>query len=565
MRLLPIMTAACVLAATAPGQSSIEAAGALAPLEAVAAHVVRDLDGDGAAELLLVHDDGAVRAWRLAGESADLEPVGDAALQLPDPEYSVLALSDVLGDPRLELVVLDRRGTAAWTFDPAAGFGGAATPLAKTSPPGARLGVPAFAELVRDVNADGAGDLVVPTATACELWLRRGEDDDQPRYERTQVIPVQLSRDWGRRGRLLSSTLSSRVEIPALKTADVNGDGRPDLLAEEGRRRLFYLQETDGRFAQAPVTVDLSLFRDTTPKADADLGDTLVIDDEARMQRGDLNADGVPDYVVAHRRKLWTFLATPAGPQFTDAQVRMVAEDISGLILVHLDNDDRQDLLIFKVELPSAAELVLGFVSSIDVEVTALGYRTEPGGAFADRAQWRRDLTLRVPSVMRLMAEADDLVERFMEVIEQFRWSASGDFDGDGQDDLALFTADEAAVELWLRPKADADVDRAGARWFRTLLFENPDPIFDVERALKLAAQVFDLRTAALTGDRQPNAVAPLPPRPGRYLIDLLAADLDGDGRAELIAVDDDKDAPGARRYQVLRWGDRPSAPPDRR
>ena len=51
-------------------------------------------------------------------------------------------------------------------------------------------------------------------------------------------------------------------------------------------------------------------------------------------------------------------------------------------------DDDRQDLLIFKIELPTTAELVFGLVRSFDIEIRALGYPTQEDGTFATRARW---------------------------------------------------------------------------------------------------------------------------------------------------------------------------------
>ena len=110
-------------------------------------------------------------------------------------------------------------------------------------------------------------------------------------------------------------------------------------------------------------------------------------------------------------------------------------EDIFALSLTIDDvldyaNTTVDSMVIFKVELPGAGALVLGLVSSIDIPITALGYRTGPGGVFEDRAHWRRTLTLRIPSLVRLMAEAEDLIQRFMDVIGKLRWSALGDYNG---------------------------------------------------------------------------------------------------------------------------------------
>lgn len=530
--------------------------GEVLPEAAIVDHVLRDLDGDGRVELVLASRDGRIEVWGLGRDGA-LGQLGEP-LALADPDHSLLALADLLGEGALQLAVLGRRGAQAFRFRPGAGFAG--DPVALTTEPAlaVRAGAPTFSPFVQDVNADGRDDLLIPRGESCELWLRvAGSGDDNPLFQRGQVLPLRVELERAVRGDLLSSNLRNRVKIPTLDVADCNGDGRPDLRVEEGNTRSFFLQRADGRFAAEPIAVDLGMFRDTTPKADVELGETVVLGDEARIQSGDLDADGIDDHVIAHRRKLWTFLSSDAGPQFTKATTRMVAEDISGLLLLHLDEDDREDLLILKIELPSAADLLIGFVSSIDIEITVLGYLTETGGSFADRARWRRNLTLRIPSITRMMSEADDLMERFMDVLGKFRWSALGDFDGDGSRDLALMSEDETSIELWRNPAQAEDLDRAGERWVRSLLFEDPDTVFDVDRVLQLIAQVFDVRTASMTGDREPDGSSPLPERPGRFLVDVLAGDWDGDGRDELLLVDDAEEAPGARQFHLFQWRNR--------
>ena len=60
-------------------------------------------------------------------------------------------------------------------------------------------------------------------------------------------------------------------------------------------------------------------------------------------------------------------------------------------------------------------------------------------------------------------------------------------------------------------------------------------------------------RNTALTEDRAADARLVLPPRdPDRQIVDLLAADLDGDGRAELVVVDEDEAEPGRRSYAAF-------------
>ncbi len=548
----------CALAASAPWACPqqpglrVEVAETAACDGLVTAHALRDLDGDGRTELVTVAPDGVVQILGLRdGRMQALGP----AITLGVPAASALALADLDEDGDTDLVVLGTGGLAFHALEPGPVFAAEATLVSAAARLGFRTGAPVFVDFLVDLNVDGRADLLVPRGEVCELWLRDGEAGSIS-FALSQSLPVDFGHSMRSRADALTATLVNRVRVPSLDILDVNGDGRPDLRVEEGPRRRFFLQGPDGTFAAEPIEVDLGIFVDTTPRASVQLGRTAVLTDRQQYQSGDLDGDGILDHVVAHRRKVWSFLGGAAGPQFTEASTRMVAEDVSGLLLMRVDDDARDDLLVFKIDLPSAGELVVGLVSSLDVPIRVLGYRTDAEGRFENRATWSRELTLRAPSILGLLREAEDLVRRFTEVLAKFRWSAIGDFDGDGADDLALIGEDGAELELYRKPDGTAEVDRAAERWLRDLLFENPDTVFDLDRLLDLVAQVFDTRTASMTGERGPDARATLPLAEGKFLRDFEAVDLDGDGRAELLVLEADETEPRAWTCRVLRWVD---------
>ncbi|MCC6784873.1 MAG: VCBS repeat-containing protein [Planctomycetes bacterium] len=548
-RALAVFAAAAAFLAGPRAQSATS----FAPPGRIAAHRAVDLDADGRAELLLVSPTGELSVLVASdGASFAHRPTG---LVLARPRHAALACADLDGDGPLELVVFDDRGVHVHRLGE--GFAFATEPLTVTTAPRLRirLGRPTFAELVQDLNGDGRPDLVLPVAEACEVWLASAEGGAAAiAFELAQTIPLALSHSVSADGTHLAEAWSNELRVPQLDVSDVNGDGRPDLRAREGKKRRFFLQDAAGRFAEKPIEVDLALFRDTTPEAEVATGSTLVVGDDQQMQDGDLDGDGIPDYVIAHRRKVWSFLAGKDGPQFKKADVRIVAEDVTGLLLLRLDEDARVDLCIFKLEVPSAVALVLGIVSSIDIPIRVLGYRTDEKGSFARKAQWSRELTLRIPSILKLLGQANDLVERFTKVLSKLRWSTLGDADADGTADLALVTEDEAAIELWRSPPAAGDADGATDQRWKSLFFDDPDTVFDVERLLKLAAQIFDARTGTLTGSRAADARRELPAGTGTRIVGILAADLDGDRRQETLVVRESETAPGELRFDVVRW-----------
>jgi hypothetical protein len=306
--------ALALLAAQTPAPQHLERAQTLEPAFALAAHRWIDLDGDKRTDLLLLGRAGEVRTIAQAAQ-----PVG--TLQLADPRHSLLDTAALLGDAGpLQLLCASPAGVQVFTLDEHKAFAGPGEPLIARARFGLRVGQPTFSDLAQDVNNDGRPDIVLPGPRACELWLNEGlattgsEPAHWPRFRKAATVAVELSNANAREGDALSDVLSSTFTIPALSTRDVNGDKRPDLLVVDGPRRGYHLQREDGSFPEKPdVSVDLSIFRDSTEEAEVRPGHTLVVDTAATFQSRDLDGDGIPDYVIAHRRKVWVFRGSSAG------------------------------------------------------------------------------------------------------------------------------------------------------------------------------------------------------------------------------------------------------------
>jgi hypothetical protein len=261
------------------------------------------------------------------------------------------------------------------------------------------------------------------------------------------------------RGRALTDVLESTFTIPDVRVEDVNGDGRRDLLVSDGDVRAFHLQRSDGTFPREPdVSVDLALFRDTTPEADVKLGRTLAGADKQRHRSRDLNGDGIPDHVIAHRRKVWVFLGGSDGPQFEEpVAILKTAEDVTALLLVRVDDDPLPDLVLLRVQVPTAAAILTGLLTEWDVELSASGYRGRAEGGFETEAGWRGDLTVRLPALLGVIRDPDAVIRRFEDLSRRFGQSVSADLDGDGSTDVLLIDDEDA-------PRADVWLGADGAR-----------------------------------------------------------------------------------------------------
>lgn len=519
------------------------------PAASVVAEIVADTDGDGRSDLLVVTRDG--RVLRFAGaDPAKLTAAGE--LQLRDPVHCLVACRDIAPEPGAELIVADPGGTY-WLGWPAGDDAAPVHPLSRAARFTIRTDWPQASPFVQDLDRDGRLDLLIPTRDGCAPFRQEGGGQGaEPTFRALPPLrlPVQVESDES--SGQLDDPHSGGLSVPRIETEDLDGDGRPDLLTRDGTRRAFHLQRAEGGFAP-PIEVDLEQFVDSTPAAAMAPGSVAVLGDRQILERGDIDGDGIPDYVIAHRRKIWTFLASRAGPQFTKARTQAVADDTSGMLVVDLDEDGRADLLTFQVQIPTIGALLLGLVRSIDIDVKAVGYRSE-NGAFVNSPTWRRTVTLRVPPLLSLLGQQQELVERFVGILQKARPGVRGAFAAADGRDLALATADGTALELFVGAPDTSLSSAGGRRLLRELLFDDPNPVFDLERLFGLVAGLLDRRTASLTADHQALASVPLRDPAIWHLQDLVPADFDGNPGDELLLVYEGVGAPGRRAYDLLAW-----------
>jgi hypothetical protein len=552
MRLVPI-SVATVLAGVMPAQARTAASFEHAN---ITSQRLADTDGDGRQELLLVCHDlvtGKSSLVRVGFDDNNQQLIQRGEIVLTDPAHTLIAVEDLLPAKGAEVILATPRRTAcvAWSVD---GEPGKQIVLARSAKFRVRVDQPQLSPFVIDLNKDGKLDLMLPSLEGVQPYFQEKLGEDGVPVFRSMDpfrVPVRAGVDTGSGG--IDQELTGSIGIPQIHTEDLNGDGRPDLLTKEGFRRAYHLQRTDGTF-EKPIEVDLKQFVDSTPKAAMDLGTTAVLSDDQMMQRGDVNGDGIPDHVIAHRRKIWTFLSDTSGPQFKKARTQAVADDVTQLLLIDLDRDNCDDLLTFRVQLPGLATIVLALVRSIDIDVRAVGYKSEKNG-FAGAPKWRRTVTVRIPPLLSLLGQQEELIDRFTNLINKARISARGEFVTADRPDLALVTEDNSAIELFPNVPAAPELDsNEGAQMLGELLFTDENTVFDIDRIFGLASGFLDRMNDQSVGERKPTASIKLRDVEQWHLAKLNVGEFNDKPGEELLLTYRAANNPVQRAYDVIAW-----------
>ncbi len=530
--LAALLGAAPAAALQVPQQPAGLSTLSLEPDFEVVAH--RVLASEGRPEVLILFGhDGQIESWRPFAEARE----GDKRflVVLPQPKRTLVDTASYGG--RDFVVAASPTGVTAYPLDENRRVTAEAQSWIPRAKFQLRVLTPQLSSIVQDVNRDGAPDIVLPGPSACELWLASFDAaEGAPKFRKTATLAVDVTRWGSREGEFLSDSLESSFAIPGLDTRDVNGDGRPDLLVEQDQRRAFHLQREDGSFPVAPdVQVDLSIFRDTTEAAGLKLGAVLSATDRASWSSRDLDRDGIPDYVIGHRRKVWVFRGGKQGPQFKDpAAILKTAEDITVLSVLELDDDEHPDLLLVKLQVPTLATLLRGLFGEWDVRIGALGYRNKGDATFETAPKWSNELTMRLPGIVGLVKNPEKILERFTELEKRFRVSARGDVNGDGELDVLVASEDRKRLEVWYGAPG-AGRDTRGERKVREILFDDKNTAWDVDRVVAALGSLAQRQVALLTGERKPDWSVELRD-PAKFELGALeCADFDADARAEVL------------------------------
>ncbi len=487
----------------------------------VAEFLFKDLNNDRYDEFIIIGKQGQVKTYSCKSEKGDFKEIGNS-WSLPFANQSLVSLSSFdINDTDLYLICLTPEGLMAYPANQDGSFEREGILINRRMKFMFRIDQPVFAKFFQDINQDGQMDVIVPVMNYCEIWLNTSQTNNElsrdkdkiPEFSKIGKFPIKMLHTRETDLQKTRGKLSEDFSIPNLTLKDINADGHLDLVVSHNPIYDYYLLKDDGIIPEQPtVSVDLTLFQDTTPKTEGiQFGETLSTNSEPQLIETDLNNDKIPDYIIFHRRKLWIFHGTKQGPQFIDpSSIIKIAEDITLLLPVPLDEDDFPDLLMLKVQIPTVSKFLMGLFSDWDIKTESIGYKSINGSSFELSSTWKGEIFLRLPSILSMISNPD-MFEDF-NIEQKYGPAIYGDFNGDGFSDVAMSNKKNGNFEIWFtreKNQDEANTNQDGKKQLsskiRKLLFTETNNVWDIDRIIKSLNSLINEQVYIVTGGKDPD------------------------------------------------------------
>lgn len=198
-----------------------------------------------------------------------------------------------------------------------------------------------------DLDGDGRRDVVVPTADGYRVAYQR----EPGAFSLGPLLPCPRQSET-----LPAGVAGSRASLPWPTLADIDGDGRTDLMVVDGRRMRAFRGTATGLAVEAPIECELPLGRDDDGPLDL-----------SRLTVADVDGDGTADLVHMVKRgeiglfdSLRTRVALYLGPIHECKRPTQLLR-VRGLSrrprLADVDRDGDVDLLLTTLELDAFAAI----------------------------------------------------------------------------------------------------------------------------------------------------------------------------------------------------------------
>lgn len=396
-----------------------------------------DLDGDGKLDLLvvcgrrvLVFFQGADGSWRKQAHQRFRF----------HPRTVLFDVGDLDGDGKQEIVLLQRDGILAYRLRDVRGqqlYGLRAERVAKclsffTRPVKKEV---RRKELLRDLDGDGALDLIVPQRQGFALLRAEGKGAFARPVLLAAPPEAVLNTGWDR----LSGRLFAAYWFPNPAVRQFDAAGPPEVvMAREGTVHVY---ESPGQGAlptkeKARFTIPEQKQFSRTVKNPLELDFTmpLVIEDLDNDQRVDVSSTHVGQGTTRLYRNKGNLAEAFAKPDLT---VRAKGVTFFSYY-VDLDGDQRQDLILPRIDKVNVWTILKVLVTR-SVPVEMLVYYQRPDGSFENEPDFIREVEVPVA-----LNSKGDRVRFGSSVVV----AIDGDFDGDGKKDL-LFREDDTTLGIY--------------------------------------------------------------------------------------------------------------------
>lgn len=506
--------------------------------------IAADIDGDGLLDLICVvgRDLTVYRQRRGAGFALEKH---DAGMRFPGESvgWDLGVREDGKGLRVLALV--DGQEVCTWQLDgKTATFSPARTVLsgvAGSLPPGHR-----YLHFVRDINGDGLADLVVPGTGVFHVYLRKSDgtfaDPFRIRSEVQMESRLELEGD-------LNGEIGQSLKVPLMKLRDVNGDGRRDVVSETGDRLSVYLSLPRGDFPVDPTySLDLASLPNRLDKFDPDDLDysnlTGVVAWTFQTMLDDLDGDGVEDLLLREGGKVSFFRGTPTGMDLgRPFQILKSGGNITSATLRDEDGDGLKDLWLSRVEAVSVGDVFLWLVTSGSLDFEAFIYRNE-GRRFSRRPYRKITITIRFPSILRMIGRADEFKDRLEE--RDRVPTVRGDVEGKGKrQDLLVLRDGKLQCYFGAAGSVGEEIDPFELMGYRR---DRDEYVVDIENAVEAALFRSDTALAGVSG-RRPDLEISIDGLVNGS--DMIILDLNGDGHEDMLVLEE-QDHTGLRGTIVL-------------
>ena len=285
---------------------------------------------------------------------------------------------------------------------------------------------------IRDINSDGLTDIIVPGNGKLHIYLQ----DNKGTYRGNIFVNT-----WMGINSALTTPLNTAgkvgqsIRIPAMTIRDVNNDKLNDVISTVDKITEVFLGKPDGTFPDEPsYRIDLDKMTEPSKEFDWDNFDfsniLSAVSFPPIQHLQDLDGDKIEDLLLLDNGKITVYSGTPDGMDLekprqilkSSGNVFVVfaaatqekdknksqKDAISPFIKENMDETIPRDLILVRLQEISVGDIYTWLMFSKDIDIDFFIYKNQ-GKEFEKRPSRKVTLTMKLPSVMKIMNYVNDL------------------------------------------------------------------------------------------------------------------------------------------------------------